>query len=237
MITALILGITIGFALCIAPGPIAVAFMKKAIVGDFRPALKIGLGAASMDVVFNLLAAFASSAIVVSLSNLFLENRWLSLLFQLISIMILLVLGTRYYRQKHVPTDKELLDKEARQEATATQYSHGSPFFLGVMLAVTNLATPTFFPSMIAAVSYLHAEGFLVRSFLTNLSYAVGFGLGTVLWFTILLRFFKKHRTKLSDGFINTMFKAAGITLLICAGLLAYNILTTTQWSTLFSGS
>jgi threonine/homoserine/homoserine lactone efflux protein len=234
MIGALFLGIAIGFALCIAPGPIAVAFMKKAVVGEIKPAFMVGLGAATMDVVFNLLAAFASSAIVVSLSNLFVRNRWLSLMFQMLSVVVLVVLGLRYYRQRHVPTENDLMAQEAVQEAKAKQYSHGSPFFLGVMLAVTNIATPTFFPSMVAAVSYLHAEGFLVRSVETNILYATGFGLGTVLWFGVLTRFFAKHRRKLSDGFVNTMFKIAGGTLLICAALLVYNILRGTEWATLF---
>ncbi len=234
MLTALLLGIVIGFALSIAPGPITVAFMKKALAGNYMPAFMVGLGAAAMDVVFNLLAAFASSAIVITLSNLFIQNRWLSLLFQIISIIILIVLGIRYYRQKHVPTDKELSVKEEKQEATAKQYSRGSPFFLGVILAVTNLATPTFFPSMVAAVSYLHAEGFLIRSIGANVLYATGFGLGAVIWFSILLRFFKKHHTRISDGFINTMFKTAGVTLLLCAGLLAYNVLQSTNLATLF---
>lgn len=225
MIAALLLGIAVGFAVCIAPGPITVAFMKKAVGGEFKPAFIFGLGAAAMDVAFNLLAAFASSAIVVTLSNVFVQNRWLSLLFQILSILILLVLGIRYYRQKHVPSERDLIAQEAAQEAKAKQFTHGSPFFLGVMLAVTNLATPTFLPSMIAAVSYLHAEGFLIRSTETNLMYAVGFGLGTVIWFTILLRFFMKHRTKLSDGFINTMFKIAGATLLFFAAILLFRIL------------
>ncbi len=234
MILALILGILLGFALSIAPGPIAVAFMKKAVEGHFKHAFMIGFGAAVMDVLFNLVAAFASSAIVISLSNLFLDNRWLSFAFQLLSIGILLVLGIRYIGQKHIPTKHQLMQREAVHEAKATRYSRGSPFFLGVVIAVTNLATPTFFPSMVAAVSYLHAEGFLIRAIGANILYSVGFGFGTILWFAILLRLFIKHRTKLSPGFINTMFKGAGATLLLCAILLAYNVMRSTDWSALF---
>jgi threonine/homoserine/homoserine lactone efflux protein len=232
MITALLLGIILGFALSLAPGPSAVAFMKKAVEGRFKQAFMICLGVAFMDIVFNLLAAFASSAIVVSLSTVFLQNRWLSFAFQILSIIILLVLGIRYIRQRHgVPTDRELMAREEVQEAKAKQLSHGSPFFLGVLIAVTNLATPTFFPSMVAAVSYLHAEGFLVRSIGANFLYAAGFGLGTTLWFTILLRLFIKHRAKLSPGFINMMFKAAGATLLLCAAALVYIILQSADWA------
>jgi threonine/homoserine/homoserine lactone efflux protein len=232
MLTALLLGIVIGFALCIAPGPIAVAFMKKAVVGEYRPALLIGAGAAVMDIVFNLLAAFASSALVIWLSNLFDRHRWLSLAFQLASIIALLVLGIRYLRAKHnIAEERQVLEHEATQEAKAKQYSHGSPFSLGIMLAVTNLATPTFFPSMVAAVSYLHAAGFLGQMSGANVLYAVGFGFGTFLWFILLWRLFMKHRTKLSPAFINTMFKFAGATFLLFAALLIYNVVQTTTWS------
>ena len=235
MLSSLVLGVILGFALSIAPGPIAVAFMKKAVVGEFRPAFMLGLGAATMDILFNLLAAFASSALVVQLSNLFQQNRWLSLLFQIACVIVLIVLGIRYSRQRHIiAEERHVMEQEAEQERRATKLSHGSPFFLGVMLAITNLATPTFFPSMVAAVSYLHAEGFLMRDMGSSVLYALGFGIGTTVWFIILLRFFAKHRTKLSPGFINTMFKVAGATFLAFAAFLVYNVASSTLWSRLF---
>lgn len=235
MLSSLALGIILGFALSIAPGPIAVAFMKKAVVGEYRPAFMTGLGAASMDVLFNLLAAFASSALVIQLSNLFLRNRWLSLLFQIVCVAVLIVLGVRYFRQQHnIAEERHVMEQEAEQEQRARKFSHGSPFFLGVMLAITNLATPTFFPSMVAAVSYLHAEGFLMRDIGSSVLYAVGFGIGTTVWFIILLRFFVKHRTKLSPTFINTMFKVAGATFLLFAAFLVYNVASSTLWGRLF---
>ena len=231
MITALLLGTLVGFTLSIPPGPLALAFMKKAVCKQYKSAMMVGIGAAMMDVEYNLLAAFASSAIVMSLSSLFMENRWLSLLFQLLCIVVLTVLGVRYLRDKHNPeSERHMVERDRAQEERARKFSHGSPFLLGTLIAITNLATPTFLPSMIAVLSYLQAEGILVRSITANVFYALGFGIGTTLWFGAVVRFIMKHHAKLTPGFITTMYKFAGGAFVLFAILLAYNVFVTMNW-------
>lgn len=235
MATALLLGVVFGFTLSIPPGPLALAFMKKAVSKEYKAAMLVGSGAALMDVLYNLLAAFASSALVVWLSDLFLENRWLSLLFQLACFVVLTVLGIRYLQDKHNPeSEKHIIERERMQEERARTIGHGSPFFLGTIIAFTNLATPTFLPSMIAVISYLHAEGILLRTLSANLLYAIGFGAGTILWFLVILRFIMKHHEKFSSAFITTIYKSAGGAFVLFAVLLAYNIAVTTCWHELF---
>lgn len=235
MITALLLGIVLGFTLSIPPGPLAVAVSKKGLEGHFLPAFMTGLGAALMDVGYNLIAAFASSAIVVSLSSLFLHNRWLSVFFQAMSVVVLFVLGLRYILQKQdAATDKKMVEQEEAQEQKAKKLGHGSPFFVGVLIAFTSLPSPTFMPSIIAAVSYLHAEGFLQNSVGTNILYAVGFGIGTLLWFIIIIRFLLRQRTKLSPHFVTNIYRFAGGTFILFALALVYNIAANTNWTTLF---
>lgn len=235
MITALLLGIVFGFTLSIPPGPLALAFMKKAVSKHYKDAVLVGSGAALMDIFYNMLAAFASSALVVWLSDLFLENRWLSLLFQVACFIVLVILGIRYLLDKHNPeSERHMVERERMQEERARKIGHGSPFFLGTLIAFTNLATPTFLPSMIAVISYLHAEGILQRTFSSNLLYSVGFGIGTILWFFVILRFIMKHHEKFSSAFITTIYKSAGGAFILFAVLLAYNIAVTTRWQELF---
>ena len=235
MLTALLLGILLGFSLSIPPGPLALAFMKKAVSGHFKDAIMVALGAAFMDVLYNLLAAFASSALVLWLSGLFLQNRWLSLVFQALCFIILVVLGVRYLRDRHDgAADRTVLKREEAQEERAKRIGRGSPFFLGTLIAFTNLATPTFLPSMIAVISYMHAEGILLRTMSSNLLYSVGFGVGTIVWFAAILRFIRKHHSKLTPGFITSIFKFAGGAFIIFAALLAYNIVSATSWAALF---
>lgn len=236
MLTALLLGTLLGFALSIPPGPLSLAFMKKAVSKHYTAAFLVAFGAAVMDVFYNLVAAFASSALVVWLSDLFVQNRWLSIVFQAICFIVLLVLGIRYLRDKHdVAAERNIVERERVQEERARKIGHGSPFFLGTLIAFTNLATPTFLPSMIAAISYLHAEGILERSISSNLMYSVGFGIGTTVWFSAILRIIMKHHAKLSPSFITAIYKLAGGALILFALALAYNVLVTTDWEIVLS--
>lgn len=226
MFTALLLGTCLGFTLSIPPGPLALAFMKKAVSKHYKDAMLVGIGAAVMDIFYNLLAAFASSALVVWLSNVFLENRWLSVLFQALCVVVLLVLGIRYLMDKHNPkAERHMIEKERAQEERARKLGHSSPFFLGTLIAFTNLATPTFLPSMIAVISYMQAQGFLERSFSASIFYAFGFGIGTTVWFAVMLRFIMRHHEKLSAGFITMVFRIAGGAFILFAIIIVYNVL------------
>ncbi len=228
MITALLLGILLGFVLSIPPGPLALAFMKKAVCKHYTDAMQVATGAAVMDVFYNLLATFASSALVVWLSDVFLQNRWLSLVFQILCFLILIVLGIRYLRDKHSATaERHYIERERAQEERARKIGRGSPFLLGTLIAFTNLATPTFLPSMIAVISYFHAEGIIERTASSNLLYSAGFGMGTTVWFLLILRFVMKHHEKLTPGFITMVYRFAGAAFILFAIALAYNVLKT----------
>lgn len=231
MITALLLGTLLGFALSIPPGPLSLAFMKKAVSKHYSAAFMVALGAAAMDILYSLIAASASSALVVWLSDLFVQNRWLSFLFQGLCFIFLMVLGIRYLLDKHyLKAERNIVERERTQEDRVRKIGHGSPFVLGILVAFTNLATPTFLPSMIAAISYLHAEGILERSVSSNLMYALGFGVGTTIWFSVILRFIMKHHAKLSPAFITTIYKIAGGALILFALALMYNAIAHTDW-------
>ena len=228
MITALLLGILLGFVLSIPPGPLAVAVIKKSFEGRFLPAFMTGLGAAVMDVVYTLAATFASSALVVALSSLFVRFKWLSFLFQMLCVIVLVILGLKYLRQKH-QTHSAALSASGENKP-----SPASPFWVGVLIAFMNLASPTFLPAMIASVSYLHGEGLLERGFWESLLYSTGFGFGTLLWFFSLVRFLIKQRKKLSSNFISSIYKFAGGTFILFALVLAYKIIRYTPWESFF---
>src|SRR4029453_12741111 len=72
MVTALLVGLVVGFVLAIPPGPIAIACLSQALA----------LSASAMDIGYALLAAFASSALVGALRGLVTDNAWYLLAFQ-----------------------------------------------------------------------------------------------------------------------------------------------------------
>ena len=56
-----------------------------------------------------------------------------------------------------------------------------SPYLLGVLLALTNLVSPTFLPSLSFVMGVVHARGRVGHSVGENAPYAVGVGVAELL--------------------------------------------------------
>jgi hypothetical protein len=120
------------------------------------------------------------------------------------------------------------------QQKPARQRGSPAPALLGVLLALTNLANPTFLPALIFVVSVLQARGWVGHDLGAHALYAVGFGAGGALWFLLLLRVLTRLRTQLASTFIPMLSKMAGGALLLCALLLTYHLVIATAWTRLF---
>ncbi|MEK9136143.1 MAG: LysE family transporter [Bacteroidota bacterium] len=234
MITALLLGIVSGFILSIPPGPLSAAVTKHSVGHSFRSGFMIALGGAAMDIIYVLIAAFASSAIVIALVDLITGNGWTLLGFQVLAILVLLFMGVRYMRHKHTPAEEsKILRVEEAQEQKAQKLGYPSPFFIGVLIAVANLASPTFIPSMISVIGYIQANGLLSGRAYDNVAYALGFGAGTAVWFTLVAKVLVQHRSKFSASVLSNIYKFAGGTFILCACVLTYHVVMSTDWSVL----
>ena len=231
MIFALIVGLVIGFFVSIPPGPIAVAVMKQALDGKFRPGIQIGVGASTMDTIYSLIAIFASTAIVGSLRHAFTMNGWVMLGFQIACITTLVVLGLSYFKVKTKDVAKEER-REMEQEERARKMGFSSPYLIGIIMSITNLATPTFLPTVFGIAGYLHANNYVDNSVGECVLYALGFGSGAALWFVVLLRTMYKWRTKISENFVARIYVFAGWSFIIFAAILALRIAIGTDWST-----
>lgn len=232
MIGALFVGIAVGFVLSIPPGPIAIAVMRQAIDGKYKPGLKIGLGASTMDMIYTLVAVFASSALVSSLQRALTGNGWLRVAFQIACVITLVVLGIRYFRA----TTKNMVEsaqQEKAQEERAKKMGFRSDYLIGVLMSVTNLASPTFLPTLIFVAGYLGANGMIGKSAADNIAYAVGFGAGAWLWFLALLRTLYQWRTRLSSGFVTRLYQFAGWSFIVFAAILVFNVVVNTDWNEL----
>ncbi len=230
MIGALLVGLTVGFFLSIPPGPIAVAVMKQAIDGNYKHGMKIGLGASTMDTIYSLATIFASSALIVTLTNALKNQAWLLLAFQIVCVFAFVMVGIRYLKpnRKNV---KETEEKELMQEERARKLGYSSPYLVGVVMSVANLASPTFLPMLFGVASYLQAHELVSKGADECIAYGFGFGGGAALWFIVLLKTIFKWRTKLSEGFIVRIYQFAGISFIFFALLLAFNVIRSTNWS------
>lgn len=234
MISALLLGTLSGFVLSIPPGPLSAAVTKHSVSESFRSGLSVALGGALMDIVYVMIAAFASSAIVTTIINLVTANGWILLGFQVACIIALVIMGIGYLRHRQDPEEESrILKVEETQEEKARRLGYSSPFFVGILIAVANLASPMFIPSMVSVVSYIQANGLLHRNASDNIAYAVGFGLGTTCWFTLVVRVLVKYRSRFSLNVLANIYRFAGGTFIVCACVLTYHVLMSTDWSML----
>jgi len=194
MVTALLVGLVVGFVLVMPPGPIAMAGMRQALAGQTREGLALVLGASAMDIGYALLAAYTSSALVGARWAMVLHNAWALLAFQGGCIVVLVVFGLRYCRS----TLHGDAGTRARAAARGRPRDDASPYLSGILIALTNLASPTFLPSLIFTMSLLHVRGWVGREVGDHVMYAVGFGGGGALWFVLLLRTLTHLRAQVS---------------------------------------
>lgn len=235
MLTALLAGVILGFVLSVPPGPIGVAVIKQALDGHYKNGLWTAVGAALMDVLYTLAAAFASSALVVALNDFIAAHQTVLVGFQVICIVVLVTLGLKYLKA----TTREVVhsaQQEIAQERKARRLGLSSPVLVGILIAVTNLASPTFIPSLLLFASMMRQKGYLGPDPWESVTYSVGFGVGAGLWFLVLLWTLFTHRARLSPRFINSIYYFAGAVFGISAVLIAYHVLTTTPWALLLRG-
>ncbi len=228
MVTALLVGLVVGFIMVMPPGPMAMACMRQALAGRAREGVALVLGAAVMDSGYALLAAFASSALVETLWDRMLHHAWALLAFQGGCIVVLVVVGLHYCR-----SSRHGGAAHARPEARGRLRGDVSPALSGVLLALTNLANPMFLPSLIFVMSLLQVRRWVGHAVGDHSMYALGFGGGAALWYVLLLRTVSHFRAQFSPTVIPMLARVAGGVLLLCAGLLTYTVVMTTAWSRL----
>ena len=228
MVTALLVGLVVGFVMVMPPGPIAMACMRQALAGQTREGLALVLGAAVMDSGYALLAAFASSALVGALWDMMMHTR----------------LGTAglsggVYRGAGGGGPALLPVQHARGRRPCPARGAGPPARRRVPRAERGPpgpdepGQPPFLPSLIFVMSLLQVRGWVGHAVGDHVMYALGFGGGAALWYVLLLRTVTHLRAQFSPTVMPMLARVAGGVLLLCAGLLTYTVVTTTAWSRL----
>ncbi len=233
LVLALIIGLVVGFGMSIPPGPISVAVIRQGIQGNMRAGLQIGFGATLMDLIYAFAAASASSAIIVNLAKFINGHAWLELAFQVVCIILLVVLGKKYITATTEDL-QESTDEELKQESKVQKLGFTSPYMLGILMGVMNLANPSFLPSLIFVSGFVQAKGWIASSAGHNALYAIGFGAGVFIWFTILLRLIIRLRDRLPATYFTYIFKFAGGAFFLFAVILAVRVAIATEWGAVF---
>jgi threonine/homoserine/homoserine lactone efflux protein len=190
-------GLIIGFAMAVPIGPIGIMSIRKTLAEGHSRGLIIGLGAATADSLYGIIAAFGLTFISDVITS---QHFWVSL----VGGVLLLFLGIRTFRAKRkdpiIPLDKKGL-----------LGSYVSAF----LLALTNPMTIFAFVAVFAAFGLGHRLSILSACILV-----LGVFTGSCLWFLTLGYVATLFRKKLDAGGLRWVNRISGV-LIILSGIAA----------------
>jgi threonine/homoserine/homoserine lactone efflux protein len=234
MVTAILIGASLGFILAMPPGPIAMANIKLGLEKGRKECAEFAIGTASMDMFYSIIAIFAASAIHSAVNNYLNSHPFVTLLFQSIIVVALIYFGVTQFRNRKqlVKQNQKVADKAPN--AFIQNLKDKGPLFLGVALALTNLANPTFIPSLTIMSGWVHEVGIFPNRFTENIMFSLGFGMGNFIWLYLLSWLIVRNRNKLSENSIIRIKQFAGATFIGFGGFIGYRALMFTNWAHIF---
>jgi threonine/homoserine/homoserine lactone efflux protein len=194
----LLKGALIGFAMAVPIGPIGIMCIRKTLAEGHSRGLIIGLGAATADSLFGIIAAFGLTFVSDAIAG---QHFWLSL----VGGGLLLFLGIRTFRTKRndptIPFDNDGLLR-----------SYVSAF----LLALTNPVTIFAFVAVFAAFGMGHKLVIFSACILV-----FGVFSGSCLWFLTLGYIATLFRNKLDSDGLRWVNRISGV-LIILSGIAAF---------------
>ena len=186
-------GLIIGFSIAAPVGPIGVLCIQRTLNGGYRSGLFTGLGAATADAVYGLIAAFGLTAI----SDFMIRQRYW---FSLVGGAFLCFLGVRALLRK---TDRIT----SAPKKTSLIRNYGSTFFL----TLTNPMTILFFIGIFSGFDVIGDFDRLT----TAAVLVLGVFLGSGLWWLSLSSFTGLFQKRFSTKITSIISKTAGVVIIV----------------------
>jgi threonine/homoserine/homoserine lactone efflux protein len=180
-------GVLLGLSIAAPVGPIGVLTIRRTIGDGFRMGFATGLGAATADATYGLIAAFGLTAIMTLLTDH-------ADLIRLVGGVMLLVIGGRALW--HVRKSGNSAAVETGRAITPL----GS-YVQTVGLTLTNPMTILSFIGMFAGIGITSGGGKLGNA----VTLVVGVGLGSALWWLFLSYITSRLRHRLSTGAVRAI--------------------------------
>jgi threonine/homoserine/homoserine lactone efflux protein len=230
LIFSLLSGICIGILLAMPPGPVGITAIKLGLFNGQKSGTQLAFGNAIMDFLYSLLAIFATAAATQLINSLAHTYPLSSLVFQVLIVLTLLIYGFVSLTTQYKEIDYTNPDQKFENNFLQSLKSRG-PLLLGVAIALTNLANPTFIPTLAWITVQVHKYQIIQNSTMSNLIFALGFGLGNFLWIYTLVKVIVKYKERLSDKMLIRIRQFTGVTFIGFGTIMGYRLLTITKWS------
>jgi threonine/homoserine/homoserine lactone efflux protein len=223
---SILFGFLVGVVLALPPGPVGVTAIEIGLSQNKRAGFHLAIGNALMDFIYCLGVIFATSAVISTLSEFSHKFPFAYLVFQIGVISALFAIGFLNLRAKK----KRVGEGEAVTRGFTEKLGTKGPMFLGVAIALTNLANPTFLPSLAAVTIWVHEMGMTTGSPFSNMMFAIGFGLGNLFWINFLSSMTNKYKHKFSPNTVLRIKQAAGVTFIGFGTFLGFRLLLVSKW-------
>lgn len=197
-ITLFFKGMILGFSIAAPVGPIGILCIRRTLQYGKLSGLISGIGAATADVIYAIIAAFGLTMI----SNFLIAGEYW---FQLLGGFFMIYLGAKIFFTKLIPNSREVAHKTLL-----------SDFFSVFILTLTNPMTILSFFAVFAAIGLSSIND----SFFDASLLVLGVFLGSFAWWFILSEGVALFRKKIGDEFMLWVNRFAGVTIFLF-GLIA----------------
>lgn len=234
MVTAIMIGAALGFILAMPPGPIAMASIKLGLEKSRKECSQFAIGTAAMDVLYCVIAIFAAAAINTAVTYYIISYPLISVIFQFVVVFGMVYFGISQFKKRSAETENMVSTTETPSNSYIQNLKGKGPLFLGIALALTNLANPTFIPSLTIMSSWVQKAELFHNQFSENILFSLGFGIGNFLWLYMLGAIIIYNRHKFSDNTVFRIKQFAGVTFISFGGFIGYRALMFTNWAQIF---
>lgn len=196
-------------------GPINLTVLTKGMRDGFKPAFWTGVGSATMEFFYCLLAMFGMGALVrYSLGNI---------IVQVFAFTILVLFGFRnlVVHPKRIYNGEFAFNNGGNGRLSFLRKHHiHNTFLVGAVLYALN---PTFIIFWVTVAGFIKSIG-LITSLIDNFMFSLGVGIGVVLWFYLLLKFVN-NIVEFKTKTIACFHRISGVIILLFALYLGLEIL------------
>ena len=187
-------GLILGFSVAAPVGPIGILCINRTLHGNFASGFVSGLGAATADLIYGLIAGFGLTAISSFLIN---QKFWI----QLFGLIFLFYIGT-----------KTLMKKESELKISS-EGDRGllKDYLSTLLITTTNPITILFFIAVFAGLGLSQS----IIDLSSVLQLVVGVFLGSLIWWFILSGLTHKLKTRINKSILRKIDLLSGVTIWI----------------------
>lgn len=203
---ALLIGLIVGFVMCIPVGPINVWVVNTLLKHNFKSAFSIALGGSLMDFVYFIF-------ITSGLSFVQFDQKTI-LLLKIAGVLFLLIFGLKELFSKETLKDEK---KDAEKKIPRKS----SFFIIGVLIYTSN---PTLIATMTGLAAFIKSWHLFNETMLNHFLLALGVSVGSALWFYFLLKMINKHQKKIPEAFYRHFARTSGVLIILFSFYMAFNV-------------